>query len=199
MPFEFTPLAIPDVILVTPKVFGDDRGFFLEMYKHSDFAEIGIPPFVQTNHSRSVHGVLRGLHYQTPPYAQGKLMAVARGCIFDVGVDIRKGSPTYGQWVSAILSDGRCSDIEMNTPMPLIHGLLYIPPGFAHGFYVLSEVADLIYQVTAEYSHPHDRGILWNDPDIGVAWPDDAPLLSPKDVQQPRLRDADNPFVYEMA
>jgi dTDP-4-dehydrorhamnose 3,5-epimerase len=169
------------------------------MYKQSEFAALDIPPFVQTNHSRSVRGVLRGLHYQDPPYAQGKLVTVARGCVFDVGVDIRKGSPTYGRWVSAILSDGRCHDVTTETEMPLINGLLYIPPGFAHGFYVLSEVVDLVYQVTAEYSHPHDRGILWNDPDIGIAWPSETPRLSPKDAQQPRLHEVDNPFVYEQS
>jgi dTDP-4-dehydrorhamnose 3,5-epimerase len=171
MPFTFTPLAISDVILIEPRVFGDDRGFFLETYQHSAFAAAGIPEvFVQHNHSHSAYGVLRGLHYQLHPVAQGKLLSVMAGEIFDVAVDIRRGSPTYGQWVGATLS------------------------GFAHGFCVVSDVVDLLYQVTAEYSPAHERGILWNDPDIGVAWPVADPLLSPRDVAPPRLRDAENNF-----
>jgi dTDP-4-dehydrorhamnose 3,5-epimerase len=183
MPFTFTRLAIPEVLLVTPRVFDDDRGFFLETYRQTDFMEMGVPPFVQSNHSHSARGVLRGLHYQKPPLAQGKLVTVIAGEVFDVAVDIRRGSPTYGQWVGETLSAAN-------------HRLLYIPPGFAHGFCVLSDEADIFYQVTAEYSHPHDRGVLWNDPDIGVAWPIAAPLLSTKDSRQPRLQDADNDFVY---
>ena len=184
MPFKaFTPLTISDVILIEPRIFGDERGFFAETYKASPYTEHGIPPFVQTNHSHSAHGVLRGLHYQKQPRAQGKLVTCVRGAIFDVGVDIRRGSPTYGEWVGETLSDEN-------------HRLLYIPPGFAHGFCVLSDVADVIYQVTAEYAHALDRGIIWNDPDIGIDWPIDAPLLSPKDAAQPRLRNADNDFVY---
>jgi dTDP-4-dehydrorhamnose 3,5-epimerase len=184
MPFTFTPLAIPDVILVEPRVFGDDRGYFLETYKQSAFADAGIPDvFVQYNHSHSAHGVLRGLHYQLHPMAQGKLLSVMAGEIFDVAVDIRRGSPTYGQWVSATLSAAN-------------HRLLYVPPGFAHGFCVVSDMVDLLYQVTAEYSQIHELGILWNDPDIGVAWPIDEPLLSPRDVAAPRLRDAENNFVW---
>ncbi len=184
MPFTFTRLAIPDVILVEPRVFGDARGFFLETYKHSAFAEAGIPPhFVQTNHSHSTRGVLRGLHYQKLPAAQGKLVMAVRGEIFDVAVDIRRGSPTYGQWVGERLSAAN-------------HRLLYIPPGFAHGFCVLSEEADVIYQVTAEYAPEHDRGIRWNDPEIGIAWPIAAPILSPKDATQPLLHEADNNFVW---
>ena len=185
MPFKsFTPLTIPEVILIEPRVFGDERGFFAETYKATPYANHGIPPFVQTNHSHSSHSVLRGLHYQKQPMAQGKLVTCVRGTIFDVAVDIRRGSSTYGQGVGEPLSDEN-------------HRLLYIPPGFAHGFCVLSDVADVIYQVTAEYAHDLDRGILWNDPDIGIEWPIDAPLLSPKDAAQPRLRDADNDFVYQ--
>jgi len=183
MPFTFTRLIIPEVLLITPRVFDDDRGFFLETYRQSDFMEMGVPPFVQGNHSHSARGVLRGLHYQKPPLAQGKLVTVIAGEVFDVAVDIRRGSATYGQWVGETLSEAN-------------HRLLYIPPGFAHGFCVLSDEADIFYQVTAEYSHSHDRGILWNDPDIGVAWPIAAPLLSAKDSRQPRLQDADNDFVY---
>lgn len=182
MPLTFTRLAIPEVILVEPRVFGDERGFFLETYKSSAFAKAGIPDtFVQSNHSRSCRGVLRGLHYQLPPVPQGKLVMAVRGEIFDVGVDIRQNSPTYGQWVGEILSAEN-------------HRLLYIPPGFAHGFCVLSAEADVIYQVTAEYSAPHDRGIRWNDPQIGVEWPLDEPLLSEKDGQQPYLNAAENTF-----
>ncbi len=187
MPFTFTPLAIPDVILVAPRVFGDERGFFLETYQHSAFAVAGIPDvFVQYNHSRSAHGVLRGLHYQKLPMAQGKLLSVMAGEIFDVAVDIRRGSPTYGQWVGAALSAAN-------------HHLLYVPPGFAHGFCVVSDVADLLYQVTAEYSPDNERGFMWNDPDVGVEWPVAEPQLSPRDAAQPRLCDADNNFVWNSA
>jgi dTDP-4-dehydrorhamnose 3,5-epimerase len=185
MPFTFTPLAIPDVTLVEARAFGDDRGFFLESFKRSDFAARGLPEaFVQANHSRSTRGVLRGLHYQLQPMAQGKLVCAVRGAVFDVAVDIRRGSPTYGRWVGALLSDEN-------------HRLLYVPPGFAHGFCVLSDEADVLYQVTAEYSPEHDRGILWNDPAIGVEWPLAEPRLSPKDARQPLLADADNNFTYE--
>jgi dTDP-4-dehydrorhamnose 3,5-epimerase len=185
MPFTFTPLAIPDVILIEPRVFGDDRGYFLETYKQSAFAAAGIPDvFVQYNHSHSAYGVLRGLHYQLLPMAQGKLLSVMAGEIFDVAVDIRRDSPTYGQWVGVTLSAAN-------------HHLLYVPPGFAHGFCVVSDMADLLYQVTAEYSQVYERGILWNDPDIGVAWPVAEPQLSPRDVAAPRLRDADNNFVWD--
>ena len=186
MPFTFTRLDIPDVILIEPRCFSDERGFFLETYKLSAFIDGGIrEPFVQMNHSRSVRGVLRGLHYQVPPMAQGKLIGAVRGRIFDVGVDLRKGSPTYGQWVGETLSG--------DAPH-----YLYIPPGFAHGFCVLSATADIVYQVTAEYSAEHDRGILWNDPEIGIDWPlEDAPLLSRRDERHPRLAAAENPFIYQ--
>ncbi len=183
MSFTFTRLEIPEIILVKPQSFGDARGFFMETYKRSAFAAEGIPDFVQGNHSRSARGVLRGLHYQLQPAAQGKLLSVVRGAIFDVGVDIRLGSPTYKQWVGVELSDEN-------------HHMLYVPPGFAHGFCVLSDVADLYYQVTAEYSPAHERGISWNDPEIGVVWPVDEPRLSQRDAQQPLLRDAENNFTY---
>jgi dTDP-4-dehydrorhamnose 3,5-epimerase len=184
MPFAFEALQIPEVTLVKPRVFGDARGFFLETYKRSDFQAAGIPAaFVQANHSRSARGVLRGLHYQKRPRAQAKLLTVVTGEIFDVAVDIRVGSPTYGAWVSQVLSAEN-------------HHLLYVPPGFAHGFCVLSESTDLIYQVTEEYSREHERGILWNDPEIGIKWPVQNPELSARDMAQPRLREADNNFVY---
>ena len=185
MPFKsFTRLQIPEIVLIEPRVFGDDRGFFLESYKASDFLAAGISEtFVQSNHSHSAHGVLRGLHYQKEPQAQGKLVMAVRGVIFDVAVDIRRGSPTYGQWVGEELSEAN-------------HRLLYIPPGFAHGFCVLSAHADVLYQVTAEYSAEHDRGIRWDDPAVGVAWPISSPLLSAKDAVQPLLARADNNFAY---
>jgi dTDP-4-dehydrorhamnose 3,5-epimerase len=184
MPFLFETLAIPGVILIKPRVFDDPRGYFLETYKRSDFAAAGIPDdFVQVNHSHSVARVLRGLHYQKHPAAQGKLVTAVRGTVFDVAVDIRRGSPTYGSWLGEVLSAEN-------------HHMLYIPPGFAHGFCVLSDRADVIYRVTAEYAPGLDRGVLWNDPDLAIDWPVDDPILSEKDADQPRLRDADNNFTY---
>lgn len=177
MPFEFKRLAIPEVILVKPKVFSDERGFFMETYKRSDFATFGIGEhFVQDNHSRSKKGVLRGLHYQRRPKAQGKLVRVVVGEIFDVGVDIRKDSPTCGKWVGEGLS-------AENKRM------LYIPPGFAHGFCVLSEVAEVLYKTTEEYAPEYDAGIRWNDPEIGIHWPIEHPILSDKDAGLPLLRE----------
>jgi len=185
MPFTFKRLEIPEIILVEPKVFHDERGFFMETYKYSDFATFGIAEhFVQDNHSRSVKGVLRGLHYQNPPKAQGKLVRVVVGEIFDVGIDIRRGSPTYGKWVGEILS-------AENKRM------LYIPPGFAHGFCVLSDVAEVLYKTTAEYAPECEAGIIWNDPGIGIEWPIKCPILSPKDAKWPTLAKADNRFVYQ--
>ncbi len=184
MPFTFKPLEIPGVILVDARSFPDDRGFFLESYKESEFVKNGIGArFVQDNYSRSARGALRGLHYQKDPRAQAKLVMVVRGEIFDVAVDIRRGSPTYGRWVGETLS-------EKN------HRFLYVPEGFAHGFCVLSEYADVTYKVTSEYSPEDDRGILWNDPDIGIDWPVTEPTLSEKDSGQPALKDADNGFVF---
>ncbi len=184
MPFQFQKLDIPDVILIEPRTFEDPRGFFMETYKKSEFAANGIPvEFVQGNYSHSIQGTLRGLHYQKPPQAQGKLVMALRGKVFDVAVDIRKGSPTYGQWVSAVLSDEN------------FH-MLYLPPGFAHGFCVLSEEADFVYLVTAEYAPECETGILWNDPEIGVQWPIAQPVLSDRDTRLPLLKDADTGFVY---
>ncbi|MCI0468504.1 MAG: dTDP-4-dehydrorhamnose 3,5-epimerase [Nitrospirae bacterium] len=184
MPFNFKSLSIPAVKLIEPRVFPDGRGFFLEFYKHSDFRNNGIPDhFVQDNHSRSARNVLRGLHYQKDPKAQGKLVRCLTGNIFDVAVDIRKGSPTFGEWVGAGLSD------ENNH-------MLYIPPGFAHGFVVLSDIAEVIYKCTEEYSHESERGIIWNDPDINIDWRITEPLLSEKDMVYPLLKDADINFEY---
>ena len=182
MPFKFRTLDIPEVILVEPQRFADDRGFFMETYKASEFAAYGMPAtFVQDNLSYSSQAVLRGLHYQLQPKAQGKLVAALTGRIFDVAVDIRRGSPTFGQWVGQELSDeSGC--------------LLYVPPGFAHGFCVLSSAAHVLYKVTAEYAPELDRGILWNDPQIGIAWPIADPVLSTKDAALPLLSEADNNF-----
>lgn len=168
-----TRLSIPDVLLLEPKVFGDERGFFFESYNRHSFREAtGIDvDFVQDNHSRSVKGVLRGLHYQLPPKAQGKLVRVVVGEVFDVAVDIRKGSPTFGKWVSEVLS------AENRRQM-------WIPPGFAHGFLTLSENAEFLYKTTEYYSPEHERCILWRDAAVGVVWPSNvAPVLSAKDAQ----------------
>jgi len=184
MPFTFKQLDIPEVILVESKAFHDDRGFFLESFKESNFTSGGIcTKFVQDNFSHSVKGVLRGLHYQKNPKAQAKLVIALRGEIFDVAVDIRKNSPTYGMWVGEILS-------EQN------HRLLYVPEGFAHGFCVLSEDADVLYKVNQEYSPKDEMGIMWNDPEINIAWPMNEPLLQEKDSHLPSLKNANNDFVY---
>ena len=177
MPFNFTVLEIPGVILVEPRVFGDERGFFMETYKHSDFARAGIVEhFVQDNHSRSARNVLRGLHYQKSPSEQGKLVRCLSGSIFDVAVDIRKGSAFFGKWVGMELTGDNSR-------------MLYIPPDFAHGFLVLSDTADIVYKCTREYSPENERGIIWNDPDIDISWPADTPLVSEKDALLPALRD----------
>jgi len=185
MPFRFQRLNIPDVILIEPRILKDQRGFFMETYKRSEFAVNGISgEFVQSNYSHSTRGTLRGLHYQKHPQAQAKLVVALTGKVLDVAVDIREGSPTYGQWVGAVLSDEN------------FH-MLYIPVGFAHGFCVLSEEADFVYQVTAEYAPELDRGILWNDPAIGIQWPISEPVLSPRDAQLPTLQEANTDFVYK--
>jgi len=184
MPFTFKKLSIPEVLSIEIKSFSDDRGFFLESFKESDFISNGIDTkFVQDNFSHSVKGVLRGLHYQKNPKAQAKLVTTLRGEIFDVAIDIRKNSPTYGKWVGEKLSDQN-------------HRLLYIPEGFAHGFCVLSQDADVLYKVNNEYSPEHEKGIIWNDPEIDIAWPTDKPILVEKDLQSSTLKDADNNFVY---
>lgn len=174
-------LAIPDVILLEPKVFGDERGFFFESYNRHAFLEAtGLDVgFVQDNHSRSSRGVLRGLHYQLPPKAQGKLVRVVVGEVFDVALDIRKGSPTFGKWVGEVLS------AENKLQM-------WIPPGFAHGFLTLSETAEFLYKTTDYYSPSYERCIRWDDPTIGIDWPlTGEPVLSGKDVQGAVLRDAE--------
>jgi dTDP-4-dehydrorhamnose 3,5-epimerase len=184
MPFVFKKLDIPEIVLIEAKSFSDSRGFFLESFKESIFSKNGIDTkFVQDNFSHSVKGVLRGLHYQKNPKAQAKLVITLRGEIFDVAIDIRKGSPTYGKWIGEILSAKN-------------HKLLYIPEGFAHGFCVLSNEADVLYKVNQEYSPDHENGILWNDPTINITWPIDKPVLLEKDLCLPTLKDADNNFVY---
>jgi dTDP-4-dehydrorhamnose 3,5-epimerase len=173
------PTALPEVLLISPRVFKDDRGLFTETFHAERYGAAGITqPFVQDNASRSIKGTLRGLHFQQPN-PQGKLVFVVRGAIFDVAVDIRRDSPNFGRWIGVELD-------EENRRQ------LWVPPGFAHGFLALSPLADVVYKCTALYSCADDRGILWSDPDIGIAWPlgADAPLLSPKDAVLPRLKEA---------
>jgi dTDP-4-dehydrorhamnose 3,5-epimerase len=173
--------AIPDVLILEPKVFGDARGFFMESWNQKVFDEaVGQPVrFVQDNHSRSAKGVLRGLHYQLPPHAQGKLVRVVAGAVFDVAVDLRRSSPTFGQWVGVELTGEN-------------HRQFWIPPGFAHGFVVTSDSADFLYKTTDLYAPQSEGAVRWDDPDVGIAWPDlgMAPLLSGKDAVAPRLADA---------
>lgn len=178
MPFEFERQKIKDVILVKPKVFGDNRGFFLESYKKSEFVKNGIDvDFNQDNHSKSTAHVLRGLHYQAKPYGQAKLVRCSRGRIYDVAVDIRSNSSTFAQYVKVELS-------EENKQM------LYIPEGFAHGFVVLSDEAELLYKASGEYAPSADRGVLWSDKDINIDWEIDfEPILSEKDKVQPKLKE----------
>ncbi|ADI32008.1 dTDP-4-dehydrorhamnose 3,5-epimerase [Staphylothermus hellenicus] len=177
MPFEFRRMDIPDVVLIIPKVFEDERGFFMETYKKPDFERAGIRGnFVQDNHSRSRYGVLRGLHFQREPYAQAKIVRCVRGVIYDVAVDLRRNSKTFGKYVGVILS-------EFNKYM------LYIPRGFAHGFLVLSEEAEVIYKVDNLYAPEYEAGLIWNDPDVGIKWPIEEPILSEKDKKWPTLRE----------
>ena len=175
------PLDISDVVLVEPQVYQDERGFFLEAWNRQRLAEaLGEDvEFVQDNHSRSTRKVLRGLHYQVPPHTQGKLVRVTSGAVWDVAVDIRATSPTFGKWVGVELT----ADNNLQ---------LWIPSGFAHGFIALSGVADVLYKASGYYSADHDRSIRWDDPDIGIAWPlDGEPILSHKDAGAPYLRDAE--------
>jgi len=174
---NFIQTSLPGVLLIEPTVFADDRGFFMETYHLERFRENGIDAaFVQDNHSRSARGVLRGLHYQEPN-PQGKLVRCTRGSLFDVAVDIRVGSPTFGKWYGTELS-------ESNRRM------LWIPEGFAHGFCALEDESDLVYKCTALHAREADRAILWNDPDIAIEWPIASPRLSAKDEGAPRLKDA---------
>lgn len=175
MNVEVTPL--PGVLIVTPRVFSDTRGFFLETFHSGKYAAKGIPgPFVQDNWSHSVKDTLRGLHFQNPN-EQGKLVCVTRGAVFDVAVDIRVGSPHFGKWFGCELSEGNRRQ-------------LWIPPGFAHGFYALTDDADFLYKCTAHYAPDCEQSILWNDPAIGIEWPSTTPLLAKKDQEAPLLANA---------
>ncbi len=174
MALEFEKTALPGVLIMKPRALKDPRGFFSETFHQKKYAEIGVPgPFVQDNHSHSRKGTLRGLHYQIR-HSQGKLVYVMLGEIFDVAVDIRRGSPTFGQWVGARLSSENRFQI-------------YLPEGFAHGFCVLSEEADVIYKCTDFYSPEDERGVFWADPYIKIAWPAFSPILSKKDAKNPGL------------
>jgi dTDP-4-dehydrorhamnose 3,5-epimerase len=174
-----------DAYVLEPRVFGDHRGFFIESYNTKDFKELGLSyTFVQDNHSLSVEaGTLRGLHYQLDPYAQTKLVRAVGGAIYDVILDIRKGSPTYGQWQGFILT-------EENKRQ------LLVPKGFAHGFCTLVKNTEVIYKVDNYYSAEHDKGIQWNDPQLNIDWPTAEPILSGKDSQHPNFNEAENTFVF---
>jgi dTDP-4-dehydrorhamnose 3,5-epimerase len=178
MPFVFEKLKPEGLVLIKPKVFKDGRGFFVEAYKRSDFEKAGITgDFVQDNHSRSDRDVLRGLHFQKRGHAQGKIMRCVGGRILDVAVDIRKRSPSFGKWAALELSAENAH-------------MLYVPEGFAHGFLVLSEYAEIMYKCTREYAPDSEGGIIWNDPALGIPWPVKDPLLSEKDKRNPLLKDA---------
>jgi dTDP-4-dehydrorhamnose 3,5-epimerase len=177
MPLEFKRLELPEVILITPKVFRDERGFFMETFKLLDFQNFGIDfKPVQENHSKSKHAVLRGLHFQKSPYEQAKLVRCIKGKIFDVVVDIRKNSPNFGKYVSTILSAAN-------------KRILFIPKGFAHGFQVLSKEAEVVYLVDTPYMPEYDSGIIWNDEDLKIDWPIKEPILSEKDKKLPKLKE----------
>lgn len=177
MPFTFQPTSIPAVIRIQPHLFCDDRGFFFEAFKSTDFAAAGIHmPCVQVNHSRSVRGVVRGLHFQVTPAAQAKLVRVIRGAVWDVAVDVRPKSDTFAHWVAVELTEDN-------------RELVYIPEGFAHGFAVLSDDAEIEYTVNREYSPQHERGIIWNDSDLAIDWPVDQPIVSGKDAGLPVFRE----------
>ena len=177
---KVTPTSIADVLILEPRVFGDERGFFMESFNQRAFNETtGLAlDFVQDNHSRSARGVLRGLHYQLPPHAQGKLVRVTQGAVFDVVVDIRRNSPSFGQWAGVELSGSN-------------HRQLWVPPGLAHGFLVLSESADFLYKTTAYYEPKAERSLRWDDPLLAITWPDLGvpPLLAAKDAAAPGLAD----------
>lgn len=178
---QFIPTTIPDVILIEPKVYGDERGFFLEVFQSELFISAGIDAkFVQDNHSGSMRGILRGLHYQIRQ-SQGKLVRVVVGHVYDVAVDLRRSSPTFGHWVGTELSAQNKFQV-------------WIPPGFAHGFYVLSEWAELLYKATDFYAPKWERTLIWNDPEVGIDWPlieDQQPILLAKDAEGDRLHNAD--------
>ena len=175
MPFEFIETTLDGVLIIQPKTFPDNRGDFSEVYKHSDFLSAGIKKhFVQTNVSTSKKGVLRGMHYQTEPASQAKLLQVVSGSGFDVAVDIRKDSPTFGKWISVTLTANQ-------------KNMIYIPEGFAHGFLALEDNTKLVYNCTAEYSPEHERGLRWDDPALNIMWPIGNPIIADRDAQYPTL------------
>jgi dTDP-4-dehydrorhamnose 3,5-epimerase len=178
--------GLPGLALLEPKVFRDERGFFLETYNETAFAALGIHAhFLQDNHAYSSQKyVLRGMHFQRPPFAQSKLVWVVRGSVMDVAIDLRRGSPTYGKHYS----------VELTAENML---RLFVPKGFAHGYITLTPDTEFLYKVDAPYAPQADAGLLWNDPDIGIAWPCEAPVLSPKDHLHPRFNNFVSPFVYE--
>ncbi|MAZ97771.1 MAG: dTDP-4-dehydrorhamnose 3,5-epimerase [Flavobacteriales bacterium] len=182
---KFIPTPIPDLFIVEPNVFGDDRGYFFESFNKDHFIRAGIDAhFIQDNESLSGKGVVRGLHFQSPPMAQGKLVRVQKGSVLDIAVDIRNGSPTYGEHYSIVLSG-------TNKIM------LWIPAGFAHGFATLEDETVFLYKCTSTYSPEHEGNILWNDPDLGIDWGMSNPNLSEKDQTGPQLKDFNSPFTYE--
>jgi dTDP-4-dehydrorhamnose 3,5-epimerase len=184
MAFEASPLEIPGLLLIKPGRFSDERGFLIETYRKSCFEALGIfGPILQENHSKSARGVLRGLHYQIHPSPQGKLVRVSRGEIFDVSVDIRVGSPYYGKWSAVSLSENN-------------RFILWIPPGFAHGFMAVADETEVLYCTTSEYAPSCERGILWNDPALAIAWPALPPLMNERDRNLPPLDGAENTFIY---
>lgn len=178
MTLDYKRLKIPDLILIQPKILRDERGFFTEKYKQSDFEEISLPLFKQDNYSSSKQGVIRGLHYQLPPFDQGKLVSVVKGKVWDVAVDIRKSSKFFGQWIGMELSE------ENNL-------LFYVPSGFAHGFSVISSEANLLYKCTAEYSKIHERGLRFDDRNLGIDWKVKKPILSLRDLTWPSMEEAE--------
>ena len=183
MPFRLIDTEIPEVKVIEPRAFPDERGYFLESFKKSDFIALGIErDFKQDNHSFSVAGTLRGLHFQKPPYAQGKLLRVVQGRIVDVAVDVRSGSPTYGRFVARELSSDN-------------HLMLWVPEGFAHGFLALPD-SHVLYKATSEYNKASEGGLIWNDPDVGIEWPLKNPVLSEKDTLWPCLKDLKSGFKY---
>lgn len=185
MPFEFFPTKLTGVIEIQPRLFIDDRGEFAELFQSSAFGRNQLDiSLKQINYSKSKKNVLRGLHYQLPPKSQGKLVHVMSGSGFDVAVDIRKDSPTYGTWIGATLSAEQ-------------KNMLYIPPGFAHGFCSLEDDTVLVYYCTDEYSPDHERGIIWNDSNINITWPIANPILADRDASYPTLEQAENTFVVE--
>ena len=187
MAFRFIKTEIPEIVIIEPRVFADERGFFMETYKRSEFAAQGIDEiFVQVNHSKSSKGILRGLHYQKHPKGQGKLVQALAGEIYDVAVDIRQGAPTFGKSVIISLSSENKK-------------ILYVPAGFAHGFCVVSDEAEIAYMTTAEYAPECEAGVRWDDPDLAIRWPTAVPQLSSRDLGWPRLKDADNNFRYRGA